>query len=882
MTVSFDVDNYGAIGDGQHDDTAAIQKAIDAASAAGGGEVHLARGTYIVSGDGKTDDGALIIKSNVQLVGDGEGATVIKLADGYAHNLNGIVHSQAGVDTINVGARELTIDGNQANTSGTVAGWVQGSSGSSTVKNSSLQLNAVEFKNNSGDGLHILGQVSGVVVANSSAHDNGGDGFNALFNIDSSHGDSASFTGDSAFNNGLDGFNVQIVKGDSVQFVASAAHDNGRDGLSYSEFAPGTGRPLNSSGNILVSGGVYSDNVRYGIHIANTDAVGSHINGAQIEGNGAEGVIEERANLVALTGNTIADNAHTQGQSEIRLRNASNTDINANVIYGGEHSAYAIFGTVNDTNDLSGNPISHVQKTSLHVGGGDFGARILFGLPVDHQVLNGAITASQITGGYANSVIVGGAGDDTISGGLGSDTVLGGGGADVFSGGADADTFLFLTTNDSYRTATTSHSDVITDFDASHDIIDAALLGFSGLGDGHHGTLQATYNTTQDRTYVRSLDADSAGRYFQIAISGDQTASLSAANFASVATSGASDAAVNQTFLGTAHNDSLIGGAGNDHLYGGAGADTLTSGAGEDTFYYTQLSDSHFNTVTHKGAVDLISDYGVGASDAIDVSALGITGIGKGEHELRASYANHITTYASNDIAANGDRFQISFAGQIPDVQFIFANDADIYGTAGADHLPPSLALHERQGLAGNDTLSGGGDTLVDYGSQLLDGGAGDDKIYGSLSNDRIVGGTGADRLWGFSGADTFVYNTVDDSYRSASEAFSDQIRDFSPSQDKIDVSALGLTGIGDGRDHTLQVSYSATSDRTYLKSFESDASGHRFQLILDGNFQTALTTEQIVFAQPKAQVAATAHDATPEVPMTLLGATEHPHEALG
>lgn len=110
----YNVKSYGAKGDGTTDDSTAIQAAIDAANAAGGGVVYIPAGTYLVSNASAGNGGIHLTSSyaNVTLRGAGIGATIIKLADGADNQVVSFV------DTTNCTIEDMTLDGNRANAAG--------------------------------------------------------------------------------------------------------------------------------------------------------------------------------------------------------------------------------------------------------------------------------------------------------------------------------------------------------------------------------------------------------------------------------------------------------------------------------------------------------------------------------------------------------------------------------------------------------------------------------------------------------------------------------------------------------------------------------------------------------------------------------------------
>jgi len=119
----------------------------------------------------------------------------------------------------------------------------------------------------------------------------------------------------------------------------------------------------------------------------------------------------------------------------------------------------------------------------------------------------------------------------------------------------------------------------------------------------------------------------------------------------------------------------------------------------------------------------------------------------------------------------------------------LFALDFNEGGFGGNDYIDGGLGNDLIFGTGGNDTIIGGAgnDTIFDFdGANLLIGGAGNDSIL-AFGVDTVIGGTGADTLelgWG----------TQKVQYNSPSEG-ADQIFGFTPSDDKFLISRLGFGG---------------------------------------------------------------------------------------
>ena len=139
------------------------------------------------------------------------------------------------------------------------------------------------------------------------------------------------------------------------------------------------------------------------------------------------------------------------------------------------------------------------------------------------------------------------------------------------------------------------------------------------------------------------------------------------------------------------------------------------------------------------------------------------------------------------------------------------------------------------KGGAGNDTMSGA------TGNDFMDGGVGNDSLNGGSGNDTLIGGDGRDALTGGDGADIFIFSQTTQS----PDAMPDMIKDFQVGMDKLALTGLGLhafdTDGGNTEAGELRLAYSASTDRTYIRSDQLD-----FEIAMQGDYHLTLKNSDI------------------------------------
>lgn len=328
----YDVTFFGAVGDGIHDDTAAIQAAIDAAGAAGGGEVYLPAGTYAVHGGAEASKGALILRNNVTVYGDGMGASTVKVIDGSNKDITGIFRTPYGEENHNITLHDLTIDGNKANTSGDVDGWFNGYIPGQVGSDYDITLDRVEVKDCSRYGFDPHEETTNLTIMNSVSHNNGLDGFTLDFQIN------VHIENNVAYDNGRHGFNI-VTSSHDIILLNNISYDNAGQGIVIQRGSDNIPLPY----NILIQGGEIYGNAGDGIQI--NKAGGVHIEGVDIHHNDKRGIRIIGADGTLIENSKIHDNSAGKNLSYEQIRIESYDDTT-----GVSGKIYVTTGTVLSNN----------------------------------------------------------------------------------------------------------------------------------------------------------------------------------------------------------------------------------------------------------------------------------------------------------------------------------------------------------------------------------------------------------------------------------------------------------------------------------------------------------------------------------------------------
>lgn len=527
-TVATILIDSGAPATGQ---TAAIQSALDLVASHGGGTVTLSAGTFSVAGTGTASDGALRVGSNTTLEGAGIGATVLRLADGSAA-VTGIIRTDSGQTladgsvktTEHVVVRDLTIDGNKANTGADVYGFYSGPKPDSGEVDTDIALARVEIRDVSGYGFDPHEGTVGLSITDCLAHGNGVDGFTIDGSTD------VTLTNNLSYDNGRHGFNI-VTGSQNVALTGNVAHGNAGSGL---VIQTGDNEIREWTSHVSVTGGSLIGNGRAGIEVRQAGDV--TIAGIAISGNAREGVILEGVAGVVLAGNAIAGNntAVVTARPEISANGYLQTFGDTDVL----NDRYIVTtGVVVDGVSLAAPPVpAGVTLYSYVVTAGD-------------DVISGSEGRDSVSSGKGNDLVLGNAGhdrlagnsgNDTLDGGLGDDSLLGNTGDDLLRYGAGLDT---LDGGAGTDTAT-----------------------FAGLGQAIVVNLASTgFEVTAGGAAI--ADLVKIERVSGTAL-GDQMTGNGSANY----------------LEGAAGADRLSGAGGNDTLEGGAGNDTLNGGTSNDRF----------------------------------------------------------------------------------------------------------------------------------------------------------------------------------------------------------------------------------------------------------------------------------------------------------
>jgi len=430
--------------------------------------------------------------------------------------------------------------------------------------------------------------------------------------------------------------------------------------------------------------------------------------------------------------------------------------------------------------------------------------------------LQGTAGADTINGYSGNDTIAALAGADIVVGGTGNDSIDAGDGDDVIEGGDGADTIVGGTGFDSvvYVNGTAVTVNLATGTVSDGDVL-SGIEGVAGspgadslVGDDHDNYFMGRAGNDTivggGGTDTLSFEDSDAGVVANIA--NGTAVQTAAGNFSS----GSDQFSGIENLEGTNFADTLVGDGHDNYFEPGSGNDLIDGAGGFDTVGYIGASTGIVANLVTGAVTQSVAQTGSSGNDTL----VGIEGIGGTDFNdtlLGDGNDNYFAPFDGSDVIDGGGGFDLldysqldaaisaTFAGTSGPGTVVKSTGTDsiagierINGTRFADTLVGQDLQDSFRGLAGNDSIVGGGGSnrdQVDYREDARWGGTGAivvdlaagtatdgfgdtdtlvgiENVRGSLTaGDRLAGNGANNVLQGYGGNDTLEGRGGDDDF---------------------------------------------------------------------------------------------------------------------
>jgi trimeric autotransporter adhesin len=419
------------------------------------------------------------------------------------------------------------------------------------------------------------------------------------------------------------------------------------------------------------------------------------------------------------------------------------------------------------------------------------------GANVEQLFLQGGATSG--TGNTVNNIIYGTANANVLDGGAGADAFVGGGGDDTYYVDNTGDSVTEYA-NQGWDAVYTSVNRTI---DANIEALVAqngsgAQLTGSGGAEALFGSADAMANTLiggngDDQYHIDTIDVvvEAAGGGIDTVNIWNSYALV--ANVENLVLGGSGNYngtgnGLDNVITGNAYNNILDGGTGNDTLLGGVGNDVLVGGSGNDVLY-GEGTTLPTGLVTRTLTINAKGSLASGVGPAMEVRFDGVV--------VQTFAVSNTTAYQgySVDVTYARDsshKIDITFTNDAMDSS---GNDRNLYlqdFTLDGNTIAPNMSMYDMgTGGAAYDGLGvrpSTGGTMPWSGSLRF-------QYFGS--NDSLDGGAGQDQMFGGLGNDTYVIDDAGDQVTEVVDGGIDTVNAGATFTLTANVENLQLTGTG-------------------------------------------------------------------------------------